>query len=126
MIHNRSAKKYLCRVRGMLPCPRKMKRHIMEQICNDVSSYLEDQPEADYNTLLYRFGKPETIAISYISSVDAPEVLKKMHTRKWILSAVAAVLAFVVLLWTAAVAYEIIQNESNDGNGRIEVSFEHT
>ena len=123
MIHNRSAKKYLRRVRGMLPCSRKMKKLIMEQICDEVSLFLADHPEADYNAVISRFGEPEIIAISFIDSVDSPEVLKKMRTRKWILSAVAAVLAFIVLTWTITIACSIIKNERYDG-GHVEVVFE--
>ena len=125
MINNRSAKKYLRHIRSMLPCSRKTKKLIVAQIGSDISSYLEEHPEADYNTLLSRFGTPETIAISYIDSTDAPEVLKKMHTRKWILSAVAAVLIFVVLTWVATVVYSIVKSD-NANDGRIEVVYEDT
>lgn len=124
MINNRSAKKYLRHVRSMLPCSRKTKKLIVEQVGSDISSYLEEHPEADYNTLLSRFGTPETIAISYIDSTDAPEVLKKMHTRKWILSAVAIALALGILIWASAAIYAVIENEQSNG-GRVEVVIEN-
>lgn len=124
MINNRSAKKYLRHVRSMLPCSRKTKKLIVAQIGSDISSYLEEHPEADYNTLLSRFGTPETIAISYIDSTDAPEVLKKMHTRKWILSAFAIALALGILIWASAVIYAVIENEQSNG-GHVEVVIEN-
>ncbi|MBR6825453.1 MAG: hypothetical protein IKM59_02790 [Oscillospiraceae bacterium] len=114
MIHNRSAKKYLRRVHGMLPCSRKMKNHIMNLIRNDMISYLDERPEADYNMLVSRFGKPEAVAASYIDSVEASVILKKIYIGKWIMSAVAAVLVFIALTWSATVIYAILKtNQSN-------------
>jgi len=114
MIHNRSAKKYLRHVRSMLPSFIRMKKRIMVQIQDEVYSYSEQNPNSDYKALLCRFGEPEVIAASYIESMGTAEVLKRMRIRKWILSAVSAVLAFVVLTWVATVSYEIIKNERND------------
>ena len=65
---NPSAKKYLRRVRSMLPCSRKMKKRIMEQIGNEISLFLKEHEDADYKTLASRYGEPENIAAAYIES----------------------------------------------------------
>ena len=125
MIHNRSAKKYLRRVRGMLPCSRKMKKHIMEQIYDEISLFQEDHPEADYNALISRFGEPESIATSYVEGMGTSEILKKFHIRKRILPAAVAVLLFIILTWVSIITYEVVLREQDDG-GHIEVIFEES
>lgn len=125
MIHNRSAKKYLCRVHSMLPCSRKMKKHILEQIRNEIFLFLEEQPKADYTTLVSRFGAPEAIAASYVDYANAPEVLKKIRIRKQILSVVATILVLGILIWTSAVIIEAIRYEK-DYSGHVEVVFEES
>ena len=112
MIHNRSIKKYLRRVRSMLPCSRKMKKRSMEQIRKEVTLFLTDHPEADYNAVISHFGEPETIAAAYVESMGTAEILRKLHIRRRIVSAVAIVLAFVVITWATTVTLEILRNES--------------
>ena len=116
MIHNRFAKKYLRRVRSVLPGSAKMTKQIMEQIRNEVLSYFEEYPQADYKDLLSRFGAPETIAASYAESMGTAEILKKLRIRKRILISVAIVLAFITISWAATVTWAICSN-NNDENG---------
>ena len=115
MIHNRSIKKYLRRVRSMLPCSRKMKKRTMEQIRKEVTLFLTDHPEADYNAVISHFGEPETIAAAYVESMGTAEILRKLHIRRRIVSAVAIVLAFVVITWATVVTWEIHSNTVENG-----------
>ena len=102
MIHNRFAKKYLRRVRCMLPCSQKMKKRIMEQIRDEVSLFLEDTPKADYVALISRFGEPENIAASYIEGMGTAEILRKFRIRKLVMSTIAIVLTFIVITWAVS------------------------
>ena len=116
MIHNRSIKKYLRRVRSMLPCSRKMKKRSMEQIRKEVTLFLTDHPEADYNAVISHFGEPETIAAAYVESMGTAEILRKLRIRRRIVSAVAIVLAFVAITWATVVTWEIHRNTvENEG-----------
>ena len=115
MIHNRSIKKYLRRVRSMLPCSRKMKKRSMEQIRKEVTLFLTDHPEADYNAVISHFGEPETIAAAYVESMGTAEILRKLRIRRRIVSAVAIVLAFVVITWAMVVTWEIHRNTVENG-----------
>ena len=123
MIHNRSIKKYLRRVRSMLPCSRKMKKRTMEQIRKEVTLFLTDHPEADYNAVISHFGEPETIAAAYVESMGTAEILRKLRIRRRIVSAVAIVLAFVVITWATFVTWAIHKNESID-SGYLTVTIE--
>ncbi len=114
MIHNRFAKKYLRRVRSVLPCSQKMKKRIMEQIRDEVSLFIADHPEADYNAVISRFGEPESIAASYVEGMGTADILKKFRIRKLVLSTIAIVLAFIVITWAVAVTCALYRNEAQD------------
>lgn len=116
MIHNRFAKKYLRRVRSVLPGSSRMTKQIMEQTRNEVLSYIEEYPQAGYKDLLSRFGDPETIAASYVESMGTAEILKKLRIRKRIISAVAIVLILISLTWAATVTWAVNSNRTeNEG-----------
>lgn len=116
MIHNRFAKKYLRRVRSVLPGSARMTKQIMEQIQNEVLSYFEDYPQAGYKDLISRFGDPETIAAAYVESMGTAEILKKLRIRKRIISAVAVVLILISFTWSVAVSWALYNNAiKNDG-----------
>ena len=84
----------------------------MEQIRKEVTLFLTDHPEADYNAVISHFGEPETIAAAYVESMGTAEILRKLRIRRRIVSAVAIVLAFVVITWATTVTLEILRNES--------------
>lgn len=116
MIHNRFVKKYLRRVRSVLPGSARMTKQIMVKIQSEVSSYFEEYPQADYKDLVFRFGDPETIAAAYAESMGTAEILKKLRIRKRILIAVAIVLAFITISWASTVTWAINSNETeNEG-----------
>ena len=123
MMHNRSAKKYLRRVRSVLPGSARMTKQIMEKIRSEVSSYFEEYPQADYKDLSSRFGDPETIAASYVESMGTAEILKKLRIRKRIISAVAVVLILISIAWGATVTWAIHSYEIENGSYTI-VTFD--
>ena len=111
-IQNLSAQKYLRQVRAMLPCSRKMKRLIVEKIQIEVMLYLEKVPDANYNALLSRFGKPEEIAVAYVENIEPSMLLKKLHIRKRVLLVVCIVLLFTVITWFATITWAIQSNRA--------------
>ena len=122
MIHNRYTKLYLRRVRGMLPHSPK-KTRILEQIRNEISLYLKEHPEADYNAVVARFGEPESIAASYVEGMGAEEILRRFRIRKLVVSAVAIVLSFILVTWSATVIWAIHSNET-EREGYVIVSID--
>ncbi|MBR6825323.1 MAG: hypothetical protein IKM59_02130 [Oscillospiraceae bacterium] len=110
---NKAASKYLRHVRGLLPVSARMKKKLMTQIYQEIRLFSEEQPQAKYEDLLSRFGAPEVIAAACVESMGTAEVLKKIRIRKWILSAVSAVLIFIVLAWAAVVIHGFIVNNRN-------------
>ena len=79
---NKNVKKYLRRVRGWLPCTRRMKNDIMARIEESLLSWSQDNPNCTYPDIEAQFGKPEKIAAVYVENVGAEELLHNLHVKK--------------------------------------------
>ena len=101
---NKNVKKYLRRVRGWLPCTRRMKNDIMARIEESLLSWSQDNPNCTYPDIEARFGKPEKIAAVYVENVGAEELLHNLHVKKKIVTAVTAVAVIIALIWAVSVA----------------------
>lgn len=116
-ITNRSARKYLRKVRTLLPCSRKMKDEITAPLRRSMAEYLSEQQGATAAELQARFGTPEVIAASCLEDVDTTEVLRRLLLRRRVLTVVITAVILILLSWgcTVAIAYH---NFSNSINGR--------
>ncbi len=115
--HDEAAlRRYLRTVRGMLPCDRKQKRHILKELQCSVDTFLAEHPDAEFHQLQAHFGTPEQIAASYIADLDTPTLLRAMHARKRVITIVAATALAILLTWACVVTWAVI-NHSNTDNG---------
>lgn len=108
-------KRYYYSIGKELPCPRKTRVKIMQQIQSSVNLFLEQNPDADFHDVQVHFGEPQTIALSYIEDQDAPELLRKMHIKKKVLTIVAGTLAIFLLVWAVAMAWAVIDETYTKG-----------
>ena len=99
----KEAARYLRRVRRLLPCVRKTKNAIMQQIHDSMDGYLADHPTADYAQLKAQFGEPETVAAAYVESSGTTEILKSLRIRRRIVAIIVAVTTAALLVWTSYV-----------------------
>lgn len=100
-------KRYYRKINRALPCSSAMKKTIVQQLQESVRSYLEQNPDASFTAVQQHFGTPQEIAAAYIEDQGAPELLRKMTIKKWVLAIIAGVLAAALLLWAGAVAWAI-------------------
>ena len=112
---NRNARRYLRQVRGWLPCAGKMKRQIMEEIRSSVSHYLEEEPNADYQAIVARFGSPQQIASAYVDEQDTAVLLNNLRIKRRIVAVVCCTAAACVAIWlsvalAAYVNFSICEN----------------
>lgn len=122
--HNTVLKRYIQSVSAELPCTGKAKKHIISQLQDSVSGYLEQNPDADFMSVQAHFGSPQEIATGYVDAQDSPNLLKKMRTKKKVIAIVSGIMAVILLIWIGAVAWAIKnQNESNNDyeQSRIEI-----
>lgn len=118
-------KRYYHNISKELPCSRKTKAQIMQQIQSSVNLFMEQNPSADFDTVQAHFGEPETIALSYIEDQNGPELLHKMHVKKKVLAIVAGAMAFILVVWLVAVGWAIMDKEyTDDGHVIVNVGEE--
>lgn len=96
---NRDARRYLRETRGWLPCSLRLKRNILGKIRENISRFLEEDPAADYNAIVARFGTPQQIASAYVDEMGTMELLQNLRIKRKLVRIVAAVGITVVLLW---------------------------
>ena len=95
---NKAAQGYLRQVRGLLPCSRGIKDEITAPLRKSLDAFLAEEPAADAEAVKARFGTPEAIAASCLENTDTGEVLRRLKTKRRIVT--IAVTAVIVLLLT--------------------------
>lgn len=98
-ITNRSARKYLRKVRTLLPCSRKMKDEITAPLRRSMAEYLSEQQGATAAELQARFGTPEVIAASCLEDVDTTEVLRRLFLRRRVFVIVFIAVLLFLMSW---------------------------
>lgn len=104
MARQYAARQYLREVRALLPGTGKQKREILNGIGTTVEEFLAENPGAAYEEIVSRLGSPKQIAASWLEEMDPADVMKKLHTKKRIITIVAAAAVAVILLWAGVVA----------------------
>lgn len=59
-------RRYYRKIRAWLPCSRKMKKQILDEIQSRIEEFLLDNPIASVEEIESYFGKPQDIASSYV------------------------------------------------------------
>lgn len=95
-------RRYLWEVSRELPGSRKQKKKILSRVENSVREFASEQPGVDYADIVKWFGPPEKIAESYVTEMDAAEVLQGIRYRKDILF---VLLVAVAVILTARIAF---------------------
>lgn len=111
---NRDARRYLRRIRGWIPCTGSLKRKMISQICGDLTDFLEEKPDADYGTIVARFGTPQQIAAAYVDETETGELLKMLRIRRRIVTITLATATILVAMWAATVTAAYLDNASSE------------
>lgn len=110
-------KRYYRGIRNELPCSRKMRNQILQQIRENVTLFLEQNPSADFDAVQNHFGTAQEIASSYIEDQNAHALLRRMRIKKKVVAIIAGAMALALAIWMLAVAWAIIdQQHTDDGH----------
>lgn len=110
---NAELRRYYRQIRSYLPCARRLKNHIMDEIQSNVKGYLEENPEADFTQIQARFGAPQAIAAAYVDDMDTQELLKALHVRRKITTIVTACVLIILMMWGITVGAAYIHSYQN-------------
>lgn len=106
---------YYRAIRRCLPCSGKQKQQIMDRIRQSVSSYMDEDPLADFSAVQAHFGTPEQIAHTYIAEMEIPDIAKNFERKKCVVTIISIAAAAALLLWSTALIIALI-NEFNSVN----------
>lgn len=112
--NNPARKRYIRSIRKTLPCSGKMKRDIVSKISESIEDYLLRNPSADMEEIQAHFGTPQEIAINCVDGQDAFVQLKKIRSKKRVLSVTAGVMAASFLMWVGFVAWDAYVAQDDD------------
>ena len=93
--------RYVRLVRRHLPCPRALKKKLILDLKVNARQHLQDFPDCGYAEIETHFGKPQTIAASYIGDMDMQELVRAVYRRNRRINIVFAIALFVLALWSA-------------------------
>ena len=99
-------KRYIRSISSEIPSG-KMRKRIISQIRDSIVEYIQENPEADFETVQSHFGTPQEIAASYMYAEETPVLLRKMNINKKVLAIVAGVMAVIFALWFCIIAREM-------------------
>lgn len=118
---NRDAKRYLREIQSWLPCTGRVKGKMLGEIRSRLKEFLLENPVADYEAIIERFGTPKQIASSYVDEMATGEMLKGLRIRKKAVALISTLAIIMFALWLCVVSYECAYNQ-NVTNGYVEVS----
>ena len=101
-------KTYCRNISRELYCPLAVKRQIMAAIRENIAAYLEENPDAGFEDVLKHFGTPQQIALSYIGEMDMPELVRRLNTRRSVLTVLCSALGIGVLLLLVALVVVVV------------------
>ena len=110
--------RYYHQIRSYLPCSRRLKNHIMDEIRSNIAGFLEENPGASLAQVEARFGTPQAIAAAYVDDMDTQELLKALHIRQKITTIVAACVLIILMMWGITVAGAYV-NAVRNSNGTV-------
>lgn len=118
------AKQYLRKLRTHIPVQKKRKQEFLNRIHEDVYAYAIEHPAAKYNDYCDRFGKPEEVAISFISEMPYPELYRKLHRGQQLFVTTVILAVVVLLVLYSTIAFMIIHNSDQETGYVIEEIIE--
>lgn len=98
MVLNVHLVRYLWKVRGELPGSRKQKKKILSRVESSVRDFVIENPGADYNAIVSRFGTPTQIAESNIAEMDTAELLGNLQIHRRIVVIILAAATLLVMV----------------------------
>lgn len=126
MANKQIVNRYCHCVSVRVPCPKKKKQPLIDRLNAEVSTFLEENPDAGMDGVISRFGEPKSIAAAYVEELGADEILDKLHIRSRVLMTVTTVAVIALLLWAIILSIAYADTlQFNRGSGEKNVT-EHS
>lgn len=100
---------YFRSIRNHLTCSRKQKKQILSELKTNITTFLEEHPQTDFQMIQSHFGSPQQIASTYLSDLTDAELLHKLQIRKKVIAIIACLMAAILVIWLAVVGWAIVK-----------------
>lgn len=119
---NRQLRRYYWQIRSWLPCGHKQKSRYIRELSESINTFLQQESNADFETVLARFGSPLQIASAYVDEMDTEKLLKRLQIRRRIVAIVlaCALSGFIGTLIALGIQLEMTEDMTN-GCAEIEI-----
>ena len=108
------SRKYIKKVRAALSCSGSTKSGLMRVIQKDLDAYVSEYPTATEQDLVGRFGTPDALAESYLSSLDSAEIneqIQKARKRKRVVVICCGIVIAAILTFAVCILITVIENQ---------------
>lgn len=113
---NWKLRRYYRQIKSFLPCSRKDKKRCLQDLKADVDIFLQQDPQADIQTVRDRFGTPRQIAAVFVEEMDTGLLLKRLRIRRRVVAIVMSAALIIAGIYTLYRAYGLHKiNETFDG-----------
>ena len=99
MDKERMIKRYLRKIRSILPACRKDKREIINMIKDILDMKIADNPSKDISEIIEEFGAPSDVAAAYIEQMGTAQIIERFAFRKKIVMAVLFLAIGILFIW---------------------------
>lgn len=113
MINKKEIKNYL--KKAGKNCPPEFRKKLIKELENNISDYIEENPQSATEDILKHFGEPEKFACEYILSMDENDIKKSVLKSKWIKRSVITGISLLILIAVITSAWIIHDNSKSAG-----------
>jgi len=103
MKHTKELHDYYNKISSLMPCNHKVKQRLLLEIKSNIADFIYANPECSFQNIIEHFGSPQDICDSYIETINAQEIRKKMNISK--LVKVVIVLIAATILFSIAILF---------------------
>lgn len=99
MDNERLVKKYLRKIKRLLPACRKDKSDIINMIKDNLEIKTADNSSKDISEIIEEFGAPSDVAAAYIEQMGTAQIIERFAFRKKIVMAVLFLVIGILFIW---------------------------
>lgn len=117
------SKRYLSDVKSFFPVTGKPERAYLTKLSEQIEDYCIEKNVTTIEEIYDGFGHPSEVANTYFTSIDTPDLMKRIQLAKWVKRGMAALLLIALIAVSiygikTYYAYEVFKQE--------EFNFEET
>ncbi len=111
--NEKQLKQYLKEIRLLLPICGKAEQIFIKDLKESITEYIELNPGCAWEDVISHFEEPEDAVYNYLTSLDQPQLCKRISLRKTITKAIVIItVAVVVVLSVKTYSYYDLYKEA--------------